>query len=83
MKGIGIEIDPEVAAAARRWDMPGVEKIPNVVEAARRALAIAGPDDIVCLTGSFYTVGDISPARWAELLAERAAPAPESAHAQQ
>jgi dihydrofolate synthase/folylpolyglutamate synthase len=60
----------EVAAAARRRDMPGIEVIPQVEHAARRALALAGPDDIICLTGSFYTVGDVPPGRWTALLAE-------------
>ncbi len=60
----------EVAAAARRWDMVGIEVIPDVTRAAQRALVLAGPEDIVCLTGSFYTVGDVPPDRWAALLTE-------------
>jgi dihydrofolate synthase/folylpolyglutamate synthase len=61
----------EVADAARCWDIDGVEVVTEVVEAARRALALAGPGDVVCMTGSFYTVGDVSPAQWAALLAEK------------
>ncbi|MBV9850892.1 MAG: bifunctional folylpolyglutamate synthase/dihydrofolate synthase [Armatimonadetes bacterium] len=61
----------EVAVAARRWDIPNVQVVPGVAEAARRALALAGPDDLVCLTGSFYTVGDVPPALWSQLFAER------------
>ena len=61
----------EVAVSARRCDIPKVEAVPEVREAVRRALALAGPDDLICLTGSFYTVGDVPPALWSELLAER------------
>ena len=61
----------EVALAARRWDIPNVQVVPDAAEAVRRALALAGPDDLVCLTGSFYTVGDVPPALWSDLLAER------------
>ena len=61
----------EVAVAARRWDIPNVQVVPDAAEAARRALALAGPDDLLCLTGSFYTVGDVPPALWSELIAER------------
>ena len=61
----------EVALAARRWDIPNVQVAPDTAEAVRRALALAGPDDLLCLTGSFYTVGDVPPALWLDLLAER------------
>ena len=47
---------PEVAAAA---DALGIvaESVPDVGEAVRRALALAGPDDLVLVTGSLYVVG--------------------------
>ena len=61
----------EVAVAARRWDISNVEVVPDAAEAARRALALAGPDDLICLTGSFYTVGDVPPTLWFDLLSER------------
>jgi len=34
-----------------------VELIPDASAAADRALALAGPDDLVCFTGSFYLAG--------------------------
>ena len=61
----------EVAVAAHRWDIPNVQVAPDTAQAVRRALALAGPDDLLCLTGSFYTVGDVPPALWSQLLAER------------
>ncbi len=61
----------EVVAAARRWSVDNVQTAPNAVDAARQALAFAQPGDLICVTGSFYTVGDIPPAQWATLLAER------------
>ena len=61
----------DVAAAARRLDMPNVQIVETgVTDAVRAALSQAGPDDLVCLTGSFYTVGDVPPALWSELLSE-------------
>lgn len=51
----------DVAAAARRW-CSDVVIITPPLEAARAALSDAGPDDLVLITGSFYTVGDVSPA---------------------
>ncbi len=61
----------EVADAARASGMCNVQIIPNATDAARHALTDAQPDDLICVTGSFYTVGDIPPAHWATLLAER------------
>lgn len=61
----------EVAEAARACGIADVQIIPTAVDAARHALALAQPDDLICVTGSFYTVGDIPPAQWATLLAER------------
>lgn len=47
---------PVVAAAA---DSLGIvaESVPSVDDAVRRALAVAGPDDLVLVTGSLYVVG--------------------------
>jgi dihydrofolate synthase/folylpolyglutamate synthase len=46
----------EVAAAARLLGCEAVEE--DSVEAAlRRALALAGPEDLVLVTGSLYVVG--------------------------
>ena len=38
-----------------------VRTIPVVAEAVRDALAGAGPDTLVLVTGSFYTVGEVTP----------------------
>ncbi len=61
----------DVALAARQHDIKKVETIVPVSDAARRALSLAGPDDLICVTGSFYTVGDLPPTLWTELLRER------------
>ncbi len=62
----------DIAVAARRCDIAAVQMVASSpADAARAALAAAGPEDLICVTGSFYTVGDISPAHWARLLAER------------
>lgn len=59
----------DVAAAARRHDFPNVQVTEEgVAEAVRLALAQAGPDDLICITGSFYTVGDVPPAFWSTSL---------------
>lgn len=49
-----------VAETARRW-CGQVETITPPLEAARAALRDAAPDDLVLITGSFYTVGDVRP----------------------
>lgn len=49
----------EVAAVARRFN-PQVEVAPAVPDAVEAALAVAGPEDMVLVTGSFYTVGEVS-----------------------
>jgi len=46
----------EVAAAARALGAE-VEVVPGVVDALERALAVAGPDDAVLVTGSLYVAG--------------------------
>lgn len=61
----------EVAEAARHCGISNVRLAPTAPDAARQALAFAQPGDLICVTGSFYTVGDIPPAQWATLLAER------------
>lgn len=57
---------PRVAAAATELGMVA-ESVPSVEDALTRARAIAGPDDLILVTGSLYVVG---PAR-GELLRER------------
>jgi len=62
----------DVADAARRQGVPHTQLAPSgVADAARLAFAQAGPGDLLCVTGSFYTVGDVPPAFWSELIAER------------
>lgn len=58
----------DVAAAARRQDFPHVQIVESgVADAVQSALSQAGPEDLICVTGSFYTVGDVPPAFWSEL----------------
>jgi dihydrofolate synthase/folylpolyglutamate synthase len=47
---------PEVAAAADKLGI-AAESVRSVDEAVHRALAVAGPDDLVLVTGSLYVVG--------------------------
>ena len=55
----------DVAEAARRLGFADVRVVESGTEdAVRAALEEAGPDDLICLTGSFYTVGDVPPAFW-------------------
>jgi len=65
IRGLPVE---EVAEVARRLGAE-VETITPPLTAARAALAAAAPDDLVLITGSFYTVGDVRPR---ELFAEDA-----------
>ncbi len=48
---------PRLAAAAESIGAV-CESVPGVVDAVRRALAIAAPDDLVLVAGSFYVVGE-------------------------
>ncbi len=52
-------VPAEVLAAEVRRHLAAVEVIPDRAAAVARALAAAGPDDVVCVTGSVYLVGDI------------------------
>ncbi|MCW3058801.1 MAG: Folylpolyglutamate synthase [Capsulimonas sp.] len=61
----------EVATAASALGIPNVRIALSVPDAARAALADAAPGDLICVTGSFYTVGDLPPQLWRDLLAER------------
>ncbi len=55
----------DVADAARHFGFANVEVVPgSVTDAVRLALAGAGADDLICVTGSFYTVGDLPPDFW-------------------
>ena len=60
----------EIADAARLAGFAGVEVIgASVTDAVRAALSDAGPDDLICVTGSFYTVGDLPPDFWSQIQA--------------
>lgn len=48
----------EVASVARRY-CSNVEQITPVPAAVRRALTFASEKDLICITGSFYTVGEV------------------------
>ncbi len=62
----------DVADAARSCGIASVETVDSsVADAARAALSSASPEDLVCVTGSFYTVGDVPPAFWSSLPAHR------------
>ncbi len=50
----------EIAAEARRW-CGDVRVVRRVMEAVEDALIEANPDDLVLITGSFYTVGEATP----------------------
>lgn len=65
--------DPhEIAALAADAKVDIVRLVDrSVADACREALALATANDIICLTGSFYTVGDVSPDTWRRLLSER------------
>ncbi len=47
----------ELAARARTYNLE-VREAPRVAEAVRQALALAGPQDQIVITGSLYTVGE-------------------------
>ena len=48
----------EIAAAALPFN-PNVQIIPSVADAVLAAIAEALPDDLILVTGSFYTVGEV------------------------
>ncbi len=52
-------VPAEDVAEALRKTMPGVEVAPSVPEAVKAAQAKAAPDDVVCVTGTFYIVGEV------------------------
>ena len=55
----------DIAFAAQALGLPNIATVESsVLNAVRSALNQARPDDLICLTGSFYTVGDVPPAFW-------------------
>lgn len=62
----------EVASIAADAKVETVRVVDSsVADACRAALALSTPNDVICLTGSFYTVGDVPPETWLSLLSER------------
>ena len=59
--------DPEDLATALAAHAESVETVPSVPEATERAIAAAGPDDFVLVTGSLYAVAEARD-RWTRLL---------------
>ena len=58
----------DVAEAARHHGILNVQTVESsVADAVRSALSQSGPEDLICVTGSFYTVGDVPPLFWSEL----------------
>ena len=65
----------EIADAARASGYDNVRIVRDSVHAAvLEALRAADPGDVICLTGSFYTVGDIPPSEWPDLIASGTRP---------
>ena len=57
----------EVAEAAEALGFAAVDTVESsVADAVRFALALSGPDDLICVTGSFYTVGNLPPEFWSQ-----------------
>jgi len=65
--GVDRAEDPETLAAAFEGDAAAVERVPSVPEATERALAGAGPRDLVLVTGSLYAIAEARD-RWTRLL---------------
>ena len=62
----------EIADCAVTLGISDVRVVKSSVEsAARTALALCNASDLICLTGSFYTVGQITPEHWRQLASER------------
>jgi dihydrofolate synthase/folylpolyglutamate synthase len=62
----------EVAAVAAGAKTRLVRVVPEgAVEACRLALSLATDNDLICLSGSFYTVGDVQRNVWQDLLDNR------------
>ncbi len=55
--------EAEAVAEAARCYCARVNVVSDVQEAVQKALAMAGPQDMVLVSGSFYTVGECAPLR--------------------
>jgi dihydrofolate synthase/folylpolyglutamate synthase len=50
----------EIAAVAQKWlHHDRIELTESPREALKRALSMAGSDDMICVTGSLYLVGEM------------------------
>jgi dihydrofolate synthase/folylpolyglutamate synthase len=52
-------VDAEAIAVAARPHCHRVEVVLSVPAAVQRALQLAGVDDLICVTGSFYTIAEV------------------------
>jgi dihydrofolate synthase/folylpolyglutamate synthase len=58
----------DVAEAAEQYGFSNVEIVDGTVaDAVRAALSGSEPQDLICVTGSFYTVGELPPDFWSQL----------------
>ena len=53
----------EIASAAQACAIPCVRQVPSPPAALQSVLAESGPEEIICITGSFYVAGEIR-AQW-------------------
>jgi dihydrofolate synthase/folylpolyglutamate synthase len=58
----GRALAPKKLFTVAKKTISDVAIIPDVVEAARHAIKTAGRDDVVCIAGSLYVVGEVKEA---------------------
>ena len=51
-------LSPEILAAFVRTMTPNVEVVPDVAEAVNHAVKTVGQQDVICIAGSLYVVGE-------------------------
>jgi len=51
-------LEPEILYAEARQHVADVTRMPDVDQAVTRALETADPDDVICVAGSLYVVGE-------------------------
>ena len=61
-KLLGRAIAPQKLATIAKKTMSNVTIISDIAEAARHAIETAGRDDVVCIAGSLYVVGEVKEA---------------------
>ena len=52
----------KIEPVASRYTRQGIEVIENSLDALKRAISLAGVNDLICVTGSLYLVGEIKQA---------------------